>query len=160
MVRCWSHAERSLVSTALWPQVVPENMTPELEQETIALRASLTNAGPETLLVVIGPQEGAISEERLDWARQVVKGLVKRHMRRLPVIRRAIVTRFWPLTLLGDAERAGIPTPSFAISDMVGELEGESETLPILHDEDGRETTPPDAMLLLNAAVVKVVVSE
>jgi len=43
------------------------------------------------------------------------------------------------------------------------ELTGESTSsaqLPTLRDESGRETTPPDAMLLLNAAVVKVVVSE
>jgi hypothetical protein len=160
MVRCWSHAERSLVSTALWPQIVPENMSPELEQATLALREQLTHAGPETLLVIIGPKEGVISEEKLDWARQVVKGLVKRHMRRLPVIRKTIVTRFWPLTLFGDEEHADIPTPSFAISDMVGEIEGVNEKLPSLRDEDGREAEPPDAMLLLNAAVVKVVVSE
>jgi hypothetical protein len=43
---------------------------------------------------------------------------------------------------------------------MVGEIEGVNEKLPSLRDEDGREAEPPDAMLLLNAAVVKVVVSE
>ncbi len=165
MVRCWSHAERSLVSTALWPQIVPQNTSVELEQEILSLREELRGAGPETLLVVIGPMEGSISEEKLDWARQVVKGLVKRHMRRLPVIRKAIVTRFWPLTLMATEDLEDIPLPSFAISDIIGDLELDAESpistrLPTLQDEDGRETTPPDAMLLLNAAVVKVVVSE
>lgn len=165
MVRCWSHAERALVSTALWPQVVSQNTDLQQEQEVHQLREALSSAGPETLLVVIGPSEGSISEEKLDWARQVVRGLVKRHMRRLPVIRHAIVTRFWPLTLFGTAEHEEVLLPSFAISDMLGDVEltGESTSsaqLPTLRDESGRETTPPDAMLLLNAAVVKVVVSE
>ena len=163
MVRCWSHAERSLLSTALWPVDITPNAPRSVEQDLIALRQDLAATGPESLLVVLGPVDGALSEERLDWARQVVKGLVRRHMRRLPVIRRAVVTRFYPLTLFGAREQRHIPLPCFDVSDMRGAVEitnGKQALLPILRDEEGREVSPPDAMLLLNAAVVKVVVDE
>ena len=172
MVRCWSHAERSLVSTALWPADVTDlELDPLIADELIALKRELAGAGPETLLVVLGPQEGALSDEKLDWARQVVRGLVRRHMKRLPVIRRAVVTRFWPLTLFGAPEHHGLPLPSFSVPDIVGALEvDEGQVVPsILRDESRRavlkdesllEVQPPDARLLLNAAVVRVIVQE
>ncbi|MFT4976221.1 MAG: hypothetical protein ACI8S6_002117 [Myxococcota bacterium] len=162
MVRCWSHAERALISNAIWPLELPGNVDPQVEAELIQLRAELKDSGPETLLVVLGPMSGSPSEEHLDWARQVVRGLVRRHMKRLPVVKRAVVTRFWPLTAIMVDEPQDLPMPCFSIPDIVGNLEveeGHSDSIATLQDETGREVLPPNARLLLNAAVVRTVVT-
>lgn len=162
MVRCWSHAERALMSNAVWPLDLPGNVHPEVEQELLDLRAVLRESGPETLLVVLGPMSGTLSEELLDWSRQVVRGLVRRHMKRLPVIKQAHVTRFWPLTALVPEEPEDMPLPSFSVPDILGKIDvtdGGSPAIPVLQDESGREVAPPNAQLLLNAAVVRTVVT-
>ncbi len=135
IVRCWSHAERSLVARATWGD------------EDGALRAALASAGPETLLVVLGPAERALDEQALDRARQVVEGLVQRIRRRMPAVRAAVVTRCWPLTLvgrLGPDVAGGLPTMDLFDAD--GELV----------DERGERRPLPAARLLLDAAVVRV----
>ena len=162
MVRCWSHAERALLSNSIWPLELPGNVPAEIEAEQLALREQLASSGPETLLVVIGPMSGSISEEMLDWARQVVRGLVRRHMKRLPVVRQAVVARFWPLTAVLVDEPADLPLPSFSVTDILGPVEvaeGHSVSIPVLQDESGRELQPPGTRLLLNAAVVRTVVT-
>jgi len=138
MVRCWGHAERSLVSGTLWP-LPPAAPDPE----TLRVARELRRAGPDQLLVVVGPQEGALSDEDLDWSRNVVHDVVRRVSDRIPTIRGAIVTRFWPLVMHeGDTTEYGLPT--FDVRQMSGALV----------DSQGREAQPPQAALLLNAAVV------
>jgi hypothetical protein len=162
MVRCWSHSERALLSNSLWPLDFPGNVDPHVEQEQIHLRNLLNASGPETLLVVVGPPSGTISEELLDWGRQVVRGLVRRHMKRLPLIRKAIVTRFWPLTAVLTEEPEDLPLPSFTVRDIVGDLnirEGGGKDLPLLQDESGRRIETPSSQILLNAAVVRTLVT-
>jgi len=144
MVRCWGHAERSLVSGTLWP-LPPSSPDPE----TLRVARELRRAGPEQLLVVIGPVDGILSDEDLDWSRSMVEDVIRRVSDRIPTIRGAIVTRFWPLSMHGgDDARYGLPT--YDVRQMSGTLV----------DSEGREASPPQAALLLNAAVVKSDASE
>ena len=140
MVRCWGHAERTLVSGTLWP-LPPAAPDPE----SLRVARELRRAGPEQLLVVLGPKEGApLSDEDLDWARSVVQDVVRRVSDRIPTIRGAIVTRFWPLDMRNGGEaKYGLPT--FDARQMSGNL----------IDSEGRQAAPPQAALLLNAAVVR-----
>ena len=139
MVRCWGHAERSLVSGSLWP-LPPSAPDPE----SLRVARELRRAGPEQLLVVLGPSHRELSDEDLDWARSVVHDVIRRVSDRIPTVRGAVVTRFWPLTMVGgkDAEY-GLPT--FDARQMSGRIV----------DLDGREAQPPQSALLLNAAVVR-----
>lgn len=143
-VRVWGHAERSLLTTHLWPMTGP--LDPDGE-EPARLRAALDRAGPETLLVIVGPRQGELSQADLDWARQVVESAVARVQQRLPNIRRAVVGRLWPLQLRleeGDGPPA-LPTFDAAI------LNGGA-----LEDAAGRRAAAPLSGVLLNAAVVDV----
>jgi hypothetical protein len=143
IVRCWAHAERSLVSSALWPI---DDTGFAVDREAMRLRRSLANAGPETLLVVLGPKNRMITEDELDWARGLLTGIVKRQMRRLPIIRKIIVTRFWPLTLRCNEANADIALPTYDIDEMKGEVFS-------IADPEVR-CEPPEVHLFLNAAVV------
>jgi hypothetical protein len=139
MVRAWGHAERSLVSGTLWP-LPPSSPDPE----TLRVARELRRAGPEKLLVVVGPANEYLSDEDLDWARNVVHDVIRRVSDRIPTVRGAVVTRFWPLTMVGG-EEAQYGLPTFDVRQMSGMLE----------DGEGRKAEPPQAALLLNAAVIR-----
>ncbi|MBM74778.1 MAG: hypothetical protein CMK59_05210 [Proteobacteria bacterium] len=142
MVRCWGHSERSLVSTALWP-VHPKD--PQLEREQLRLQRAIDNAGPEVLLVVLGPTKGVVDTEDLDWARGVIQGLVRKEQERLPLIKDIIVTRFYPLTQETLQEELSTALPSFALDHM---RDG------VLKDPQGRRAAAPMGRILLNGALV------
>jgi hypothetical protein len=138
-VRVWGYAERTLVTTMLWP--VPQLGDAE-DPGTARLAQELRSAGPETLLVALGPQTGPMSEADLDWARRVVRRAVSAGGRRLPGLHDAIVTRCWPLSLTPRGTARG-PLPSF--STLPGQL----------RDASGRSADAPRDVLLLNAAIVR-----
>jgi len=147
LVRCWSFAERSLVSSALWPLAEKKSKG---DPETLSVAKELANAGPDCLLVAVGPREEVLADEDLDWARKTVQRRIEILGERLPVIRRALVTRLWPLILKAETEPEGLRLPSYDLASCKGELV----------DPRGRASAPPRAAMLLNAAVVKVEVEE
>lgn len=141
VVRCWGYAERNLMTTQLWP-IDETGMS--LDHDLVRLKRSIDNAGTGSLLVVIGKKNGEIPDSDLDWARGVIRGLIRKQMERIPIITEAIVTKFHPLTLHCKQENSEIPTPNFLIDDMKGELE----------DINGYRSTISKGRLLLNAGVV------
>jgi len=143
-VRVWTHAERSLVSSAMWPF---GDATTPADPEVTRVEAALGKAGPETLFVVVGQHDAVLSDEDLDWARRVTRRYVRQLSRRLPALRDAIVTRFWPLKMVVDHIDDDLLTPTFRVGDMTGELEDPRGYSP---------TVLPPASILLNAAVVTV----
>ncbi|MFH1466861.1 MAG: hypothetical protein ABIO70_20930 [Pseudomonadota bacterium] len=143
VVRCWSYPERALVSAALWK---PEGAGLSPDPRVQALERELGAAGPECLLVVLGPPEGGLSDGDLAWARQVVEQHIRRLAERLPVVRRAVVTRYWPLTLRGECLGEAVPLPRFDLTGLRG----------VLEDEQGVREPVPRARLMLNAAVVAI----
>jgi hypothetical protein len=147
MVRVWTYAERSLLSTAVWP-VVSSNEA--MDPETSALLRDLPRHGPSTLLVALGPKDGKMSADDLDWARRVIRRTIKRQANRTPTVRDALVTRLWPLTLhVASAGRGSdLVLPSYDLAAMQGRLV----------DQFGRSSAPPAADLLLNGYVSEVVV--
>ncbi len=148
MVRCWTYAERALVSTSLWPIVGPEE--PQ-DADIVELGIALDEAGPDTLLVAIGLPGGVLPDDDLDWARRTVKRSVQRLARRLPTVKEALVTRLWPLRMEVTSEAEEFLTPSYDLDHMVGEV----------FDSIGRTMAErPKAVVLLNAAVTEVVVRE
>lgn len=140
-IRCWTYAERALVTTALWP--LPR-LGVEGDPDRAALLAELAEAGPEKLLVLVGPRSGEMSAADLDWARRTIRGVCARLGRRLPTVRDAVVGRLWPLTLECQGPMPEVALPCFTVEGLAGELV----------DERGRRAAPPRA-LLLNAAVVQ-----
>ncbi len=146
VVRCWSYAERALVSTGLWPIVEPGG---EHEAETQKLERELATAGPDTLLVVLGPRGSVIGDDDLDWARSTIRQEVRRQSKRLPTVREVVVTRFWPLKLETD-ESLDIQLPCWDPAEMKGELS----------DAKGRGGEPPQAVILLNAAVTNIIAGD
>ncbi len=142
-VRCWSYPERSLVSSVVWPV---EEGEPDADLESMQLDLELEDAGPDCLLVVLGPRDEVLSDDDLDWARRAVQQKIRRYGERLPVIRRAVVTRFWPLKLVTTGAVDEILLPCFDLRSLNGELS----------DPRGRVTAPPRAAMFLNAAVVEV----
>lgn len=161
MVRVWTYTERSLLTTATWPLEPGErDLGAPDDPESRRFTRALGTAGPDQLLVVVGPPDKVLSEPELDWARQVIVRQVRLLAARIPTIRGAIVTRFWPLTLAsaeadgGDAgeELVGLVAPDEALAlptFSVGELSG------TLRDPQGRAAPIPRVELLLNAAVVR-----
>lgn len=148
MVRCWTYAERALVSSSLWPIVGPEEQP---DADVVELGLALDEAGPDTLLVAIGLPEGVLPDEDLDWARRTVKRAVQRLARRLPTVKDALITRLWPLRMEITAEGEEFITPSFDLDHMAGDV----------YDPIGRTMAErPKAVVLLNAAVTDVVVRE
>ena len=142
VVRIWTYSERALATTHLWPAVGPGEQE---DQETASLRRKLDNAGPEQLLVVLGPDDSLIVDEDLDWASRAIQQEIQRQARRVPTIRGAIVTRFWPLTLVG-ADRQDLHFPCFDATVLKGQL----------RDSTGRQDAPPKVTVLLNAGVVGI----
>lgn len=144
IVRCWTYAERALVSTAFWPFPTAEE---DPDPEVLRVQADLDAAGPDTLLVALGPAEEVISDEDLDWARRAVQRTVERWSKRMPNVRHAVVTRFWPLVLTVPQGSDRPSLPSFEMRRMEG----------LLADVQGRIAHErPRAVLLLNAAVTEV----
>lgn len=139
-VRCWGYAERSLLSTAIWPIGAPDDEAERLAEE-------LEDAGPNRLLVAIGPLDGALSDSDLAWARSVVLARVRRVRARLPAVEDAIVTRLWALTLVSEHAVGETPLPCYEPTALP---QGE------LRDLDGRVAARPRARALLNAVVVAV----
>jgi len=142
VVRCWGYAERNLMATDLWPV---DNTGLALDREKTRLQRSIERAGPDTLLVVVGSKEGIVSDSDLDWARGVIRGLVRKQQERIPIVKEVIVTKFYPLVLHSDHE-VDCPLPTFSIDDMQGSLE----------DSNGHTATVSQGRLLLNAGVVEV----
>ncbi len=135
VLRVWTYAERTLLQTRLWPL--------DGGPEQLALRQALADAGPDTLLVVLGPSDRPISEAELSWARETVDAAVERVRARAPALRRALLTPFWGLSLEGSAELP--PTPCWDSALICGALV----------DPRGRRAPCPPSGLLLNAAVVR-----
>jgi hypothetical protein len=144
-VRCWTYAERALVTSCLWP------FGDNTESEHAELERQLADAGPDTLLVVVGMEDEILADDDLDWARRAVERLMERLRRRLPTVRHAVVTRFWPLELEVEPDSPEVPVPCFEIEAMRGTLT----------DTRGRTADEvPTAVVLLNAGVVKVIERE
>jgi hypothetical protein len=144
VVRCWTYAERSLVSSALWPcDESPDDAGASSISET---RDALDKADSSTLFVVLGPSDGSLSETDLDWAQRTTARAIRRLAERLPVMRSAVVARYQPLELITDDPPDDIILPTFDI----GRLRG------TLRDREGREASVPRAVLLLNAAITSV----
>lgn len=139
VVRCWSHPERTLLSTVLWPAEAPVE-----DDEARWLRNALSRAGAEQILVVLGPTDRVLADEDLQYAREVVDRVLHEVRQRVSTIRGAVVTRFWPLTLSGSTP-TDLPLPCFDTRDLSGEL-----TDPI-----GRFASVPQASLILNGAVIR-----
>ena len=142
VVRCWGYAERNLMATELWPV---DNTGLALDRDKTRLQRSIERAGPETLLVVVGSKGGLISDSDLDWARGLIRGLVRKQQERIPIVKDVIVTKFYPL-VLHSSQEAQCPLPTFSIDDMNGTLE----------DSNGHKSTVSRGRLLLNAGVVEV----
>lgn len=140
IVRVWGYAERSLMSHTLWP---PHDDGPA-DPERARLETELASAGPEVLLVAVGPADDVLDLGDLERAQRQVDALVTAWAERIPTIRRAIVTRLWPLSVDGTASA---PLPAFSVADLEGHLV----------DGLGRRLPMPRTRLLLNAAVVKAV---
>jgi len=147
MVRCWSFSERSLVSSALWP---PPELAEKGDEETHVLEKALVDAGPDCLLVAVGPRDEVLSDEDLEWAKLVINQRIRRFGQRLPTVRRALVTRLWPLTLRTTDDPEDLHLPSHDLGRCTGELV----------DPRGKSAAPPRSTLLLNAVVVDVDVVE
>jgi hypothetical protein len=149
VVRCWSHPERSLVSHDFWP--------PPTDETAVVVRSGsqsrvdeLYRSGPDTMLVIVGSKERIISDSELDWARGLIEGVVRRQQQRLPLVKKVIVMKFWPL-ILQTEENNPLPLPCFDI----GELRG---TLKAVGSDRAEEI--PNKRLLLNAAIVDVEVRD
>lgn len=142
IVRVWSYAERALLSVGLWP-------LGDEDPETRRLRRALETAGPEVLLVLVGERDRALSEADLAWATLIIQHQVRQLGQRLPVVREAIVSRLWPLTLR-PAGRSPANLPAFAPADWSGTLE----------DCAGRQGVIPLSELVLNAAVTAIDVEQ
>jgi hypothetical protein len=145
MVRVWTYAERSLLSTAVWPVVSAKEA---MDPETSALLRDLPRHGPSTLLVALGPTDGKMSADDLDWARRVIRRTIQRQANRTPTVRDALVTRLWPLTLhvASQGQGSDLVLPSYDLSAMQGRLV----------DQFGRSSMPPSADLLLNGYVSEI----
>src|SRR5690606_31903550 len=92
--------------------------------ETAALLRDLPRHGPSTLLVALGPRQGQMSADDLDWARRVIRRTIRRQADRTPTVRDAVVTRLWPLTLHVPSKEAAaaIVAPSYDLAAMEGRL--------------------------------------
>ena len=121
-----------------------------IDRDQIRLKRSIDNAGPDTLLVVIGNQDKLIEDADLDWARGVILGLVRKQMDRIPIIKDVIVTKFYPLTLHCAEADSDIPLPNFTIDDMKGTVT----------DTEGNSATLTTGRLLLNGGVVTTEVTD
>lgn len=142
VIRVWTYAERSLVSNALWP--FPRGAAAD-DEETARLRDELLHAGPEALLVIIGPEDGEMTPLEFQSARAIIQKRIERLHERIPALKRAVVGRFHPLELRVTEART-VVTPCFDTTGLQGQLA----------DGRGRNAKPPVDTLLLNAAVTKV----
>ena len=98
------------------------------------------------MLVVVGANDRLISDSELDWARGLIEGLVRRQQQRLPLIKKVIVMKFWPL-VLRTKEQEEFPLPCFDIGEKAG-------TLRLVGSEQEQEI--PNKQLLLNGGIVDV----
>ncbi len=147
VIRVWSYAERALYSTALWPF---DKGASAADSASAELRKQLGAADPSTLLVILGPHDGQLTDLDFQAARAVIEKNVEDLKERMAAVRGVIVGRFWPLTLEVDQMKEGIILPSFDTAGLEGEIV----------DARGRRAKPPVDTLLLNAAVTRVVEKE
>ena len=143
VVRCWGFAERNLMATELWPV---DDSGLAIDRDRTRLQRSIERSGADTLLVVVGPKSEVMSDSDLDWARGVIRGLVRKQQERIPIVKDVIVTRFHPLTLHSKSKSTEIPLPSFSIDDMNG----------VLEDLNGHRAELTTGRILLNGAVVNI----
>jgi hypothetical protein len=136
-VRVWSYAERTLVSTRIWP-------LEELDAEAARLERALAGAGPDTLLVALGPGDSALTGNDLAWATTIIEAEITSVRERLSTVRKALVVPFWGLRAAGGSSELRLP--AFALDE-----DGASLT-----DVLGRRAIAPGAVTLLNAAVLRV----
>ena len=134
-VRAWTHTERALATTAVWPH------PPEAARD---LRHRLASAGPETLLICVGRDDRPPTAEELALAEVSAARVLAAARRRATRVRSVIVAPLRPLLLDGTAVGAIVPT-----HDTAG-LTG------TLRDGDGNSEPVPFDMLLLDAIVVSV----
>jgi hypothetical protein len=131
------------MATELWPV---DDSGLAIDRDRTRLQRSIERSGADTLLVVVGPKSEVMSDSDLDWARGVIRGLVRKQQERIPIIKDVIVTRFHPLTLHSKSENSEIPLPSFSIDDMNG----------VLEDLNGHRAELTTGRILLNGAVVNI----
>jgi len=147
VIRVWSYGERALYSTALWP--FDRGAFPA-DDASADLHAQLAEAGPGTLLVILGPHTGQVSDLDFQAARAVVEKNVEDLKQRMAAVRGVVVGRFWPLTLEVEEEAGETPLPCFDTTGLDGQL----------IDSRGRRHEPPADTLLLNAAITRIVEKE
>lgn len=145
VIRCWSHPERSLVSHDFWPPKTSE--TAVVTRKGLQSRVDeIYRSGADTMLVVVGATDRLISDSELDWARGLIEGLVRRQQQRLPLIKKVVVMKFWPL-VLRTKDQEEFPLPCFDIGERAG-------TLRLVGAEQEQEI--PNKQLLLNGAIVDI----
>lgn len=143
IVRCWTYLERTLFPWALWP--LPGAEPDEAERADLA--RWLREAGPDQVLIALGPERLDVPDRELELVRREVEAALAEWTRRLPRLRGSRVTRLWPLVAEGlspeQADAAG-PWPRHDLDGAAGALV----------DGIGRRAAAPAAVQLLNAAVV------
>lgn len=140
-IRCWGHAERTLLTAHLWPLPEARGPAAAADAELLRLERTLAVAGPDVLVFAVGQAGAPLPDPDLAFAQQVADALVARVRVRLPTIRRAEVTRLW---LLGaEALVAGATAPTHEPATIRGALV----------DSLGRRAAAPAAGLLVNAVV-------
>jgi hypothetical protein len=132
-VRAWTHTERALVTTALWPA------DPDAQR---ALRRRLGRASPASLLLCVGRSDRAPSAEDLARATVLAEQLCAEARRRACAVREVLVAPLTPVWLEGSATGVVFPTHDTA---------GLSGTLV---DAGGRRMAVPVDTLLLDAVVL------
>ncbi len=137
-VRVWTHAERTLLNTDIWPPVSVGKARP---LQSAAFETALRGAGPETLCVVLGPTDRQITAAELVDAAQKVENVRVRISKRFAPFRKTIVGAFFPLE--GDGVvSAALPAVNPGTVGTVSDSHG--------HSTRARGKT------FLNAAIVRV----
>lgn len=137
-VRVWTHAERTLLNTDIWP---PTKVGTARDPLAAAFESSLRGAGPETLCVVLGPTDRRITAAELVDASQKVEAVRVRIAKRFAPFRRSVVGGFSPL------EGHGLTSVVLPAAN--------PGTVGTVSDHDGN-TAIARGKTYLNAAVVRV----
>jgi len=140
LVRCWTWTERALLHHELWPWGEGAE-----DPGRVSLHRALEGAGPDTVLIALGPPSGVVSEEEMVEVTARVRERIRAARGRLPTLRDALVTRLWPLRIRAESG-AGADAISLPCFDTAG-LRG------LLVDELGRQAPVRGSSLLLNACI-------